>query len=379
MHGKPNAREIAESQLDRDLRTPIEKQHLLPHIRPLRKDERLIEGLRRIDSDAPEVISARTRASGPSKSTDVFYYYVTDADGKLCGIVPHHAVVALAVRAIMDESFDARTVVVEAVMNSQPIRRIRSPATMLDAYEAFMGNSFLAVPLVDENEHFLSCVGRSAFDTVKSDLFASSESEIARAQHLAEHAESERAETARELEAAHALVRTDGERRSFRAELLDRSFGLSFNLGHSIVTSFMLVHFEDVMMRIMILASLIPSFLAFSECLGGQSNHIALHRQTERSRGIAAMREFTVAAVLALACSFLLGLVVACSHSSNAGLCVFLAMLASMLLTAMLCHAQPRLLKFAGLDPRLLGHSVVLAVADIVTIGLVFGIASLVL
>ncbi|MFN8390143.1 MAG: magnesium transporter [Bdellovibrionota bacterium] len=370
MHGTPPAK-TAKSALEVVLDSAIDDRYLLKHICPLQSNERLIDGLRRIENPSALVSGRKNGTSSPSRG-EVYYYYVVDDDGRLCGIIPHTEIVALSLRAIVDSDFDIKSITVQSLMKSHPLVRIQAPATMLDAYDAFMSNGFLAIPLVDPQGKMIGCVSREAYDAVKSDLLGDSE-------RATDKIKAQLASTERELDAAHGIQPSLTREQSWRAELVQRSVGLSFNLCHSVITLVMLAYFEGLMQRIMILASLIPSFLASSESLGGQSNYLSLHRAEGRSRLSAFLRELGIASILALLCSLVIGVLVTCRHSIAAGICIFVSLFLAMLKTALLSHVLPEVLRKLKFEPSLVAGSVVLAIADIVTIGLVFGISSSVL
>src|SRR5205807_1394172 len=88
----------------------------------------------------------------------VVYFYVTDPQGRLAGVLP--------TRRLLTAPLDQR--LADVMINR--VVAIPSNATILDACEMFVMHRFLAFPVIDENRHIIGVVDVGLFTEEVLDL-----------------------------------------------------------------------------------------------------------------------------------------------------------------------------------------------------------------
>ena len=233
-----------------------------------------------------------------------------------------------------------------------------------DAFEMFMSRMFLAVPLIDRSGRYTGCcVSRRLYDSTNADrVFA---------------AEHDKEEADEELRVAHRIGQSDPDSQHWLHTLFVRGTWLSLNFVHGFLGLGILLLCESVIHRVTMLACLIPMFLTLSESVGMQSTHLATHpdgrkrRRFEESLAI----ELLSSVALGLLCCSVVGLIAFVWHSVAAALVVSFSMFTSIFTTGAAAHLLPHMLRRFNIDPRAASAPIVLAIADLVTLGIVFGVA----
>lgn len=185
----------------------------------------------------------------PLQSTRIVYYYVTDPDDKLIGVLP--------VRSLLLGNLDHP---VNDLMILRPVA-IPSIATIFDACEFFTMYRFLAFPVVDETGKLL---GRLDIDIYQRELSSLEETPAAHTyddlfQLIGVHWEN---------------AKNTGWRPAFRM----RFPWLLCNVAGGLLAAGILGLFEDELEKFVVLSLFIPVVLALAESVAIQSVTLALER-----------------------------------------------------------------------------------------------------
>lgn len=283
----------------------------------------------------------------------IVYFYVTNADGKLAGVLP-------AKRLLTDP--------VDTPVASAMIRRvvaIPSRATLLDACEFFVLHNFLAFPVVDAGGKILGVLDVRVFTGEVLDLA--------------------------EREQMRDLFQSLGFRVSaLRSASAWRAFSLRFpwllaTIAGGTVCALLAGSFAETLEQRIVLAFFLTMVLGLGESVSAQSVAVtlqAMHRAKPTLSWLllAVRKEFLTANLLGAACGLLVGAIVATwKHDLPASLAIgasiWLSTISSCLI-GVLIPAGARALK---LDPRIAAGPVALALADVCTLAVYFSLANLIL
>lgn len=293
----------------------------------------------------------RLRARG--LKDQIIYFYVTDAGGKLSGVLP-------AKRLLTDP---VETPVAEAMIRR--VVAIPAKATLLDACEFFVLHNFLAFPVVDAAGKILGVLDVRVFTGEVLDLA--------------------------EREQMKDLFQSLGFRVSaVRSASAWKAFGLRFpwllaTIAGGTLCALLAGAFAETLEQRLVLAFFLTMVLGLGESVSAQSVAVTLqsmHRATPTLPWLllTAWKEFLTANLLGAACGLLVGAIVAIwKHDLPAsvaiGASIWLSTITSCLL-GVLIPAGARTLK---LDPRIAAGPVALALADVCTLALYFSLANLLL
>jgi magnesium transporter len=279
----------------------------------------------------------------------IIYLYVTDADGKLCGVVPTRRLL-LASPAERIADIMVRTVVA-----------LPATATVLDACEFFIQHRFLALPVVDGERRILGVVDVELYTNEMTDLDdADARNDLFQSVGIT-------------LEKGRGAAPASGFRRRFP--------WLGCNLAAGIIAAFLSGLFEDVLNRAVALAFFIPVVLNMAESVSSQSVSLALlalhgQRPTWKSLFARLRSELLTGLFLGLAAGTVVGLTaLAWRESPRIALCVLGGIAGGVAGAAVLGIAMPTALRLIRLEPRVAAGPVALAGADIITILLYLNLA----
>ena len=283
---------------------------------------------------------AHLRADPPAGR--IIYFYVTDAAGRLVGVVP--------TRRLLLSPPDGR---IDAVM-IRGVVAVPADATVLEACEFFTLHRLLAFPVVDANRALLGVIDVELYT---DELLADPDDDRPRP-----------ADDVFEIIGVH-LAASQSPGRAFR----DRFPWLLCNVAGGLVAAVLAGLFEDVLTwRSAVVALFIPVVLALSESVAMQSVTLTVGRLKAGGGGRPLRRglaELATGSLLGAACG---GLVAACAglwlgDARVAGV-LFGAIGAGVLLSAGVGFAVPTVLHRLKLNPHLAAGPVALATADMLTL-----------
>lgn len=317
---------------------PLDSQHLddliFQYIRrdfvPLRIDVTVGEALR----------SLRSQELGEK----IVYFYVVDAEGCLKGIVPTR-------RLLMSDP----AALVAAIM-SPKVLSLPAWATVRDASDLFLEHRFLALPVVDAEDHLHGIVDVSLFTDQVS--------------------EARVAEEAFQLIGIH-LVAGLGPLAGFK----DRFPWLTANIAGGLLAAFVTSLYESMLDAVVVLALFIPVVLALAESVSIQSVTLTLQslRGPEQAlipKGRSISKEIVTALLLGLACGGAVGGAASLWQGSwPLGLMIAGAITLSMITASVFGIVLPATLHWLRRDPTIAAGPIVLALADLVTLLFYFNLA----
>ena len=285
----------------------------------------------------------------------IIYFYVTDADGKLRGVLPARRLLTEPLERRIDEIMISRVVAVPAA------------ATLLDACEFFVLYKFYALPVIDAQRRMLGVVDVSLFTEQVLNIEEKDEAggdDIF--QSLGIHIE--------ELRNATPL-------KAFR-------FRFPWLLATILTGSLCAVlteAFAHTLEQRIVLAFFMTMVLGLGESVSAQSMAVtlqALHAIKPDFRWLAnaVRRELLTSAMLGAGCAIIVGVLVAIwQRDIPAAAAIALSILGAMFTASLIGLLVPALLRMVKLDPKIASGPLTLATADVATLAWYFGTATLVL
>ncbi|MCG3181675.1 MAG: Magnesium transporter MgtE [Phycisphaerae bacterium] len=317
-----------------DLDEPISR-HMSRDVTPLRQGltvQQALERLRRAD------LGER-----------IVYFYVTDAEGGLRGVVPTRRLLMSPSDRLIDE-------VMIATVHSLP-----ESATVLTACESFLQHRFLALPVVDAAGRLVGAIDLSLFTDEVLGL-----------------SEQWRVQDVFQLMGMHVAY---GQRRSPARGFAMRFPWLLCNIVGGILCALLAGRFESLLGSTVVLALFVPVVLALAESVSIQSMTLTLQSLHGKAINWPRFRrtlsaEFLTACLLGLGGGLIVGgtalLWRGQWHVAAAiGVSICLSMITACLLGVLLPSAV-RL--FRG-DPKIASGPIVLAAADLLTLLFYFTLA----
>lgn len=316
-----------------DLDDPITR-HMRRDVSPLRAGQTVGEAL------------AHVRAHPPSGR--IVYFYVTDADDRLVGVVPTRRML------LSPESAPVESIMIRQVVT------IPDSATVLDACEHFIMRKLLAFPVVDPDKRFLGIVDIELYTQEMLDV-ASRESHDDAFQLIGFHFSE-----ARRGSPLHAFA--------------VRFPWLTCNIIGGILAALVTGFFQGTLDRHIVLALFIPAVLSLSESVGIQSVSLALdslHTNREPKRAAsAARRELVTAALLGLACAFAMALVAWIWKRQLAiALTLFASLTFAITCAGLIGFLLPYVMRWLRQDPRVAAGPIALVAADLATLLIYYNLA----
>lgn len=279
----------------------------------------------------------------------ILYFYVTDADGKLQGVVPTRRLL-----------LSPRSKPLAEVMVSKVIA-IPTEATVLDACEFFTLHRLLAFPVVDPERRIVGLVDVDLYTDELSDL--------------------ETPEDTDELFQLIGVHVTEAQQGNSVLAFRQRFPWLLTNMAGGIVAAFLSGLFEEQLQRVVALALFIPVVLAMAESVSIQSVSLALQTMHGRRPTWANLlpklsRELLTGAFLGGASGLLVGLVALLWIGQvRVAATVLGGIAAGMACAALFGLAMPNLLRMLRRDPQVAAGPIALALSDMVTLLLYFNLA----
>jgi magnesium transporter len=282
----------------------------------------------------------------------IVYFYVTDAEGKLRGVLP--------TRRLLIESLDRP---VREVMISRVVA-VPETATLLDACEFFVLYKFYALPVVDTERRVVGIVDVGIFteEVLNVDEKEGGDDVF---QSLGFHVE--------ELRNATPL-------KAFRFRIPWLIGTVVTGMLCAVITGF----FAKTLEERITLAFFMTLVLGLGESVGAQSMAVtlqAIHSSKPSLRRLiaAVRREIATALMLGGACAGLAGIIIfAWQRDIVAAGMIAASILGAMCTASMLGVIVPTTVRAMRLDPKIASGPITLAAADVCTLAWYFGVATLV-
>jgi magnesium transporter len=280
----------------------------------------------------------------------IFYFYVTDEEERLMGIIPTRRLLTSRPEQILAEIMAPRVV---ALPHS---------ATVFDACEFFVLHKFFALPVVDEQRRLLGVVDISL---VTEEVLEVENAEQAEGifEALGFHIE--------QLRSASPLM-----------ALRYRFPWLLATIASGVACAALSGVFAKTLSELIILAFFLPLVLGLGESVSIQSMAVmieALRASNPTLRWYlgALRREAFTAGCLGLACAAVVGAVVwLWERNLEAALAIGGSVVLSLVTACILGLSIPALLHALKLDPKIAAGPVTLAFTDLATLLYYFGIAA---
>jgi magnesium transporter len=289
----------------------------------------------------------------------VIYFFATDADGRLVGVVPTRRLLTAPLEAALGEIMVRKVVAIPAT------------ATVLEACEFFVLYKFLAFPVVDSDRRIVGAVDVSLFAEEMLEAGEREEEQIAKLGDQVFEA----------LGFRLKQIRGASPWRSFRY----RFPWLLATVGAGTACAFLAGFFETTLAGSLVIAFFLTMVLGLNESVSMQSMTVtiqALRANTLTRRWFLhnLRREMATAVLLGLACGILVGAIVWIWRHNVKGAAVIGTTITVSLVTACLFGFMvPSLLHSLKLDPKIAAGPVTLAVTDFCALAFYFSLAWLVL
>ena len=299
------------------------------------------------DLRADQAIAALRRVAAEAET--LYYVYVVDPAEHLQGVLSLHSLVLASSQTPIAELMAPDTV------------RVRADDSAVDAARLLRDRNLLAVPVVDEENHLLGIItADDAIDVLEDEL----------ADDMLRMAGTDAEEMDRRSPAQIARL---------RLPWLIGTMGIE--LGAGLVIS----HFDDVLTKVILLASFMPVISAVSGNVGLQSaaivvrgldtGHVSLSRWGAQVR-----KELETALIMALVCGVLLGAVGALwAQHLPFGVVIGIALGCSMMTAGFMGVVAPMLSKRFGFDPATTAGPFETAFQDVIGFAVFLWLASLLL
>ncbi len=279
----------------------------------------------------------------------IIYFYVTDAEGRLVGVVPTRRLLLSPRERLLCD-----------IMVKQVIA-IPHSATVLDACEFFILHKLLAFPVVDEERRIVGLVD--------VDLYT---------QELFDLDRREGNETLFQLIGVHL---TEAQQASPFVSFARRFPWLLTNVAGGILAALLSSFFETDLKHAVSLAMFIPVVLALAESVSIQSVSLALqtlHSRQPTWRDLARRlwSELFTGVLLGCACGSLVALTaIGWIDRPRVAYCILGGIAGGVACATVLGLAIPTLLHIFRRNPQVAAGPIALAAADMITLLLYFSLA----
>jgi magnesium transporter len=280
----------------------------------------------------------------------VIYFYVTDDDGRLLGVVPTRRLLTAPLDQILAELMITKIV------------SIPNTATVFDACEFFVLYRFLALPVVDAEQRIIGVVDVGVFAREMFDI-------------------AEREQTDEVFESLGFRVSQVREASPFKAFRF-RFPWLLTSIGGGMLCALLVGAFEMTLAKSIVLAFFLALVLGLGESVSIQSMTLTIQALRFTKPGMrwymaAFFREAKTALLLGVACGLVVGIIVWLWRGAGmAAVVVGASILLSLCSACLLGLTVPSLLHALKLDPKIAAGPVTLALADVCTIVVYFLLAT---
>jgi magnesium transporter len=300
----------------------------------------------RVEQTIQQALEA-LRAEPPSGR--IIYFYVVDAENRLCGVVPTRRLLLGAA------STSLREIMVQQVL------KIPATASVKEACEVFVENRLLAIPVVDAEDRMMGVVDVDLYTDELADL--------------------DRRQASDDLFQLIGVHLTEAAKLAPWASFLSRFPWLIANIVGGLLAAFLTGMFEVQLQKVVALALFIPVVLALAESVAIQSVSLALQslhgrQPTLRSILRKLQTESLTGVFLGLACGVVVSIVAAVwLQQWLVPLCLFGGLVGGITVAAVIGVSMPNLLRWLDREPQVAAGPVSLAATDMVTLLLYFSLA----
>jgi magnesium transporter len=278
----------------------------------------------------------------------IIYFYVTDSEGRLLGVVPTRRLLLSPRDKLLAD------IMVKGVI------AIPQEATVLEACEFFTLHKLLAFPVVDAERRILGLVDVDLYTKELSDL--------------------DRREDNYALFQLIGVHLTEAQQRSALAAFRQRFPWLLANITGGLLAAVIADIYQDVS-TLLVVVPFIPVVLALAESVTIQSVSLAIESlQGQRPSWSMLVpklsRELRTGLLLGMACGGLIGgVAIAWKGEPRAALNLLGGIAGSVACAAVIGLAMPYLLRLLKRDPQVAAGPIALAAADMITLLVYFNLA----
>ncbi len=311
-----------------------------------------------LDADM-NVAAALERIRREGVGERVIYFFATDAEKKLVGVLPTRRLLTAPLEKRLDEIMVRRVVAIPA------------SATVLEACEFFVLYKFFAFPVVDEQRRVIGVVDVSLF----------AEEMLEAGEREEQHSPTPNEDVFEALGVRLAQIRGASPWRVFRY----RFPWLLTTVAAGTACAFLAGAFEATLANSLVIAFFLTMVLGLNESVSMQSMTLtiqALHVQAPtRSWFLQNLRrESATALLLGLACGLVVTAIVwLWQGDANGALVVGTTIVVSLFMACVFGFSVPSVLHGLKLDPKIAAGPVTLALTDFFALTFYFSLASLVL
>lgn len=292
--------------------------------------------------DADTVAEALTRVQQSQIASRIVYFYVVDAEERLCGVLPTRRLL------LHPPSTPVADLMVRQVI------RLPYTASLLDALELFMFHRLLAFPVVDDEGRIVGIIDVDIFTRELTDL-----------------AQVEESDDIFQLIGIHL---TEVRQASLTWAFVRRLPWLLCNIGGGLACALLGGLFQQTLERVVVMALFIPVVLALAESVSMQSLSLTLqlHEPWTMSwpKWLRLLwREGVIGAMLGFACGAIVaGAAWMWQWSGPLALTLLTSIGGSVAWSAMLGLSMPIALRAMQRDPKVASGPVTLALVDVTTL-----------
>jgi len=286
-------------------------------------------------------------------SSRIIYFYVTDDDEVLQGVIPTRRLLL----SELDKSLSEIMV--------RDVITIPHNATVLDACEFFVLHRLLAFPVVDEKRRIIGIVDVELYTKELSEL--------------------DRSEWHDDLFQLIGVHLAESQQVSPVLAFRSRFPWLLANIAGGILAAFLSGLFEQELQKAVAIALFIPVVLALAESVSIQSVSLALQvlhgkRPTLKDLAFRLRRELLTGALLGFVSAAIIAMVaVIWLRDWRVAFCLLGGITGGVMSSAMIGVAMPNLLRLVRRDPQVAAGPVSLALSDMVTLLIYFNLARMLL
>ena len=283
----------------------------------------------------------------------IIYFYVTDDDEVLQGVIPTRRLLL----SELDKSLSEIMV--------RDVITIPHNATVLDACEFFVLHRLLAFPVVDEKRRIIGIVDVELYTKELSEL--------------------DRSEWHDDLFQLIGVHLAESQQVSPVLAFRSRFPWLLANIAGGILAAFLSGLFEQELQKAVAIALFIPVVLALAESVSIQSVSLALQvlhgkRPTLKDLAFRLRRELLTGALLGFVSAAIIAMVaVIWLRDWRVAFCLLGGITGGVMSSAMIGVAMPNLLRLVRRDPQVAAGPVSLALSDMVTLLIYFNLARMLL
>ncbi|MEX0962063.1 MAG: magnesium transporter [Simkaniaceae bacterium] len=280
----------------------------------------------------------------------IVYFYVVNEAGKLVGVVPTRRLLLRSPKTRIEEIMDKKVI------------GLLSTETLDQAMHVFETYHLLALPVVDEDQHFLGVVDVQLYMEETVDIV--------------------NARRRNDVFQMLGFYIEEGKRftpwKSYRMRMPWIFCNMFGGFACAAISKF----YEVVLSQVIVLAMFIPLVLALSESISMQSMTLSLQHVQRRHQSLSYLvktlfRECKTLLLLSLTCSLTVGgISLLWGFGLAPGITITTGILSSIVITGAIGAAVPIILHLKEWDPKVAAGPIVLTCADIITTTIYLSVAT---